>query len=29
MLEAVFITGVDEITVTGLTQWDRGQQPDR
>lgn len=25
MLEAVFITGVDEITVTGLAQWDRGQ----
>lgn len=25
MLEAVFITGVDEITVSGLTQWDRGQ----
>lgn len=25
MLEAVFTTGVSEITVTGLTQWDRGQ----
>lgn len=25
MLEAIFTTGVDEITVSGLTQWDRGQ----
>lgn len=25
MLEALFITGVDDITVSGLTQWDRGQ----
>lgn len=26
MLEAVFTSGVDEITVHGLTQWDKGQQ---
>lgn len=25
MLEAIFISGVDEIKVSGLTQWDRGQ----
>lgn len=25
MLEAVFLEGVDEIKVSGLTQWDRGQ----
>lgn len=25
MLEAIFITGVDEIKVSGLCQWDRGQ----
>ena len=26
MLQAIFTTGVDEVTVLGLTQWDRGQQ---
>ncbi len=25
MLEAIFTSGIDEITVSGLTQWDRGQ----
>lgn len=26
MLEAIFTTGIDEIEVSGLTQWDRGQK---
>lgn len=26
MLEAIFTSGIDEITVVGLYQWDRGQQ---
>lgn len=25
MLEAIFISGIDEIKISGLTQWDRGQ----
>lgn len=25
MLEAIFVSGVDEIKISGLTQWDRGQ----
>lgn len=25
MLEAIFTSGIDEVTVVGLTQWDRGQ----